>query len=141
MDTIGVLAITGRLLNVANVITRLNAFLVSIILLVFSLSQAPVLGWGTARVLASLIISILLMIGFFIWQTQLPVDHALIPPRLWFIPNFLVLVLVSFGTQIYLTGPVFVFSVYWPIAYGWGPLSIGLHVYGLSSLIAEIVRD
>ncbi|KAI0072730.1 MFS general substrate transporter [Panus rudis PR-1116 ss-1] len=109
----------------------------AIILLIFALSQAPTVGWGTARVLAPLVTSIATLGVFFFWQTRLPEDTALIPPHLWFIPNFLVLVFVSFCTQIYLTGPIFVFTEYWPAAYNWSPLTIGLHVLpmGITSIV------
>ncbi|EJD00111.1 MFS general substrate transporter [Fomitiporia mediterranea MF3/22] len=124
MDIPGVLVLTG-----------------SIILLIFALSQAPDSGWGTARVLAPLIVSVFMMVAFFIWQTRLHEEHALIPPKMWFIPNFLVYIFVSFCTQIYLTGPILVFSEYWPVAYGWNPLTIGLHVLpmGLTSTIVCVV--
>jgi hypothetical protein len=69
-----------------------------------------------------------MIVLFFVWQTRLPEAHALIPPRMWFIPNFLVLVFVSFCTQIYLTGPILILSEYWSGAFGWDPLKIGLHV-------------
>ncbi|KAF8970726.1 MFS general substrate transporter [Flammula alnicola] len=110
MDIVGVFILTG-----------------SIILLIFSLSQAPTTGWKTPRVLTPLIISVLSFVVFFFYQTRLNENHALIPPKMWFIPNFLVLVFVSLCTQIYLTGPVLVFSVFWPAAYQWSPLTIGLH--------------
>lgn len=99
----------------------------SMILLIFSLSQAPSIGWGTVGVLLPLAISIVGFVLFFFWQTRLDQHQALIPPRMWFIPNFLVLVLISLCTQIYLTGPVLIFSVYWPAVYGWSALEIGLH--------------
>ncbi|KAH8101907.1 MFS general substrate transporter [Cristinia sonorae] len=113
------------------------AFTASIILLIFALSQAPSFGWGTARVLAPLIISGALFLAFLYWQTRLPEDTALVPPNMWFIPNFLVLVFVSFCTQIYLTGPILILSEYWPVAYRWSPLTIGLHALpmGITSVI------
>ncbi|KAF8509048.1 MFS general substrate transporter [Gautieria morchelliformis] len=113
----------------------------SIILLIFSLSQAPITGWGTPRVLTPLIISIIGMIAFFTWQTRLKEAHALIPTRMWFIPNFLILVCVSFCTQIYLTGPILIFGAYWPASYGWSPLTVGLHALpmGLTSTIVCVL--
>ncbi|KAG6917175.1 hypothetical protein DXG01_003611 [Tephrocybe rancida] len=115
---------TNKKLDVPGVV----AFTGSIILLIFALSQAPIVGWGTARVLAPLVVAVTMMVGFFLWQTRLHDEHALIPPKTWFIPNFFVLTLVSFCTQIYLTGPILVLSEYWPAAYNWGALTIGLHV-------------
>ena len=48
-------------------------------------------GWGSAGVLAPLIIAVLLVFGFFYFETRIPADRAAIPPRTWFLPNFLVL--------------------------------------------------
>jgi hypothetical protein len=124
LDIFGVAALTG-----------------SLILLIFSLSEAPVRGWGTAEVLAPLIISLLMLVVFFWWQTQLEEANALIPPSMWFLPNFLVLVFVSFCTQIYLTGPILVFSEYWAVAYEWSPLTLGLHFLpmGITSTLVCIL--
>lgn len=128
MDIPGVFALTGKKpLQTTN--TSFHNISGAIILLIFALSQAPIVGWGTARVLAPLIVAIVMMVGFFFWQTRLHDEHSLIPPKTWFIPNFSVLTLVSFCTQIYLTGPILVLSQYWPAAYNWGALTVGLHVY------------
>ncbi|KDR69690.1 hypothetical protein GALMADRAFT_282590 [Galerina marginata CBS 339.88] len=124
MDFLGVSVLTG-----------------SIILSIFSLSQAPSIGWGTTGVLLPLTISILGFCLFFFWQTRLDKNQALIPPKMWFIPNFFVLVLVSLCTQIYLTGPILIFSVYWPAVYGWSPFKIGMHSLpmGVTAVIVCIV--
>lgn len=113
----------------------------ALVLLVFALSQAPVIGWSTARVLAPLIISLLMIIGFFYWQTCIPHHTALIPPRLWFIPNFFVLVSASFTTAVYFIGPIFIFSEYWAASYKWTPLTVSLHVLpiGITSAIVTVV--
>ncbi|KAF8968804.1 major facilitator superfamily domain-containing protein [Flammula alnicola] len=89
--------------------------------------RMDIVGVFILTVLTPLIISVLSFVVFFFYQTRLNENHALIPPKMWFIPNFLVLVFVSLCTQIYLTGPVLVFSVFWPAAYQWSPLTIGLH--------------
>ncbi|TFK67273.1 MFS general substrate transporter [Pluteus cervinus] len=99
----------------------------AIILLIFALSDAPKIGWVTARVLTPLILSILMICVFFWWQTKLSDDHALIPVDMWWIKNFLILILVSLGNQAYFIGPVVLYSVFWPVAYEWSPLTIGLH--------------
>ncbi|KAJ7163868.1 MFS general substrate transporter, partial [Mycena crocata] len=110
----------------------------SIILLIFSVSEAPSIGWGTARVLAPLILSVLLLVGFFFWQTRLDPKNALIPPKMWFIPNFLILIMVSFGNQLYFIGPVVLYSVFYPSVYDWSPLTIGLHFLP-SGIISGII--
>ncbi|KAJ3871151.1 MFS general substrate transporter [Lentinula edodes] len=120
LDVIGILTLIG-----------------SLILLIYALSQAPINGWATSIVLAPLLVSLFMMGIFFFRQTRLPEYQAVIPTKMWFIPNFSVLVFISFCTQINLTGPILVLSQYWPIAYNWTPLSIGLHVLpmGLTSTL------
>ena len=128
MDFPGVFLLTGNYRVIENCSNDgMTIIIASIILLIFSFSQAPSIGWGTAEVLAPLIISILGLVLFFFWQTRLDINQAVIPPGMWFIPNFFILVLISLCTQIYLTGPVLIFSVYWPAVYGWSPLEIGIH--------------
>ncbi|KAJ3563356.1 hypothetical protein NP233_g8991 [Leucocoprinus birnbaumii] len=102
---------------------------------------ALTVGWGTPRVLAPLIIAVFMMAGFFFWQNRLHEERALIPSTTWFIPNFTVLTLVSFCTQIYMTGPILVLSEYWPTAYDWDALTIGLHVLpiGLTATIVCVI--
>ncbi|KAG2354878.1 hypothetical protein BDR07DRAFT_1411205 [Suillus spraguei] len=64
---------------------------VSFILLIFAVTSGSTDGWKSPVVLILLIISIIMIAGFFYWETLLPVDRAAIPPRTWFYNNFSVL--------------------------------------------------
>ncbi|TBU27126.1 MFS general substrate transporter [Dichomitus squalens] len=70
---------------------------VALILFIFAVTSAATTGWGSSRVIASLIISMLMTAGFFYYETRIPADQAAIPPRTWFLPNFSVL----FGTALF----------------------------------------
>jgi hypothetical protein len=91
-------------------------------------SQAPTVGWSKAEVLAPLIISVALMVVFFWWQTRLEEDHALIPPAMWFIPNFAVLIAIGFANFIFFTGPLVLLANYFQGVYQWNALNVGLHL-------------
>ncbi|KAG2358683.1 major facilitator superfamily domain-containing protein [Suillus spraguei] len=64
---------------------------VSFILLIFAVTSGSTDGWKSPVVLILLIISIIMIAGFFYWETLLPADRAAIPPRTWFYNNFSVL--------------------------------------------------
>ncbi|OAX32395.1 MFS general substrate transporter, partial [Rhizopogon vinicolor AM-OR11-026] len=68
---------------------------IAIILFIFAVTSGSTDGWASAMVLAPLIISILMMVAFFYWETLIPVENAAIPPRTWFYNNFSVLVVVG----------------------------------------------
>ncbi|KAF8123559.1 major facilitator superfamily domain-containing protein [Boletus edulis] len=50
----------------------------ALILFMYAVTSGSVDGWATAGVLAPLIISVLLIIGFFYWETLVPADKAAI---------------------------------------------------------------
>lgn len=60
---------------------RLDVFGVSVLtagflLFIFALTTAPADGWGTAKVLVPLIISIFMIAGFFYHESRVPEDKA-----------------------------------------------------------------
>lgn len=67
----------------------------SIVLVVFALTQANIIGWGQAQTLAPLLIGLALAVAFFWWQTRLDPIDALIIPHTWAIKNFLLLTIVA----------------------------------------------
>jgi hypothetical protein len=69
--------------------------LVSILLLNISLTFGASYGWSHASFFAPLIISAILFPVFFFWESRVPVEYALIPPSIWKIPNFSVLIVYS----------------------------------------------
>ncbi|OJT09253.1 Cephamycin export protein CmcT [Trametes pubescens] len=106
----------------------------ALILFIFSITSGTTSGWGSATVLAPLVISVLMVVAFFYYETTLPVDKAAIPPRTWFLPNFSVL----FGTALL---PYFwwttVFTLYttlWQDVWHWSVISTAIHMLPIGVL-------
>ncbi|KAI0631643.1 MFS general substrate transporter [Trametes polyzona] len=106
----------------------------ALILFIFSITSGTTSGWGSATVLAPLIISIVMVVGFFYYETKIPADKAAIPPRTWFLPNFAVL----FGTALL---PYFwwvtVFTLYttlWQDIWHWSVISTAVHMIPIGVL-------
>jgi hypothetical protein len=53
-----------------------RALIVALILFVFAVTSGSAVGWASAMVLVPLVISILMVIGFFYWETLVPVEKA-----------------------------------------------------------------
>ncbi|EIW52899.1 MFS general substrate transporter [Trametes versicolor FP-101664 SS1] len=106
----------------------------ALILFIFAITSGTTSGWGSATVLAPLIISVFMVVAFFYYETTLPVDKAAIPPRTWFLPNFSVL----FGTALL---PYFwwttVFTLYttlWQDVWHWSVISTAIHMLPIGVL-------
>lgn len=50
--------------------------LVALILFIFAVTSGSVDGWGSASVIAPLVISVVLAIIFFIYEARIPEDYA-----------------------------------------------------------------
>ena len=50
--------------------------LVSLILFIFAITSGSESGWASAEVLAPLVISVALMILFFLWEQYMPFESA-----------------------------------------------------------------
>ncbi|KAH8829787.1 MFS general substrate transporter [Flagelloscypha sp. PMI_526] len=67
------------------------ALTVAIILFILALTESTTSGWGSAIVIAPLVIAIVLVVAFFFYESWLPQERAAIPSRTWFHKNFSVL--------------------------------------------------
>ncbi|KAF9221119.1 MFS general substrate transporter [Gyrodon lividus] len=107
---------------------------VALILFIFAVTSGSVDGWATATVLVPLIISILMTVGFFYWETLIPVDKAAIPPRTWFYNNFSVL----FGSALlpfFWWSTVFtIFTNLWQNVFRWSVISTAVHMFPIGVL-------
>ncbi|KAI0654324.1 MFS general substrate transporter [Cubamyces menziesii] len=106
----------------------------ALILFIFAITSGTTSGWGSPSVIAPLVIAVLMVAGFFYYETTLPVDKAAIPPRTWFLPNFSVL----FGTALL---PYFwwvtVFTIYttlWQDIWRWTVISTAVHMIPIGVL-------
>ncbi|PCH34679.1 MFS general substrate transporter, partial [Wolfiporia cocos MD-104 SS10] len=106
----------------------------ALILFIFAITSGSSSGWASALVLAPLIISIFMIVGFFYYETLIPIYRAAVPPRTWFLPNFSVL----FGTALL---PYFwwttIFTTYttlWQDVWHWEVISTAIHMIPIGVL-------
>ncbi|KAG2353698.1 major facilitator superfamily domain-containing protein [Suillus spraguei] len=95
---------------------------VSFILLIFAVTSGSTDGWKSPVVLILLIISIIMIAGFFYWETLLPADRAAIPPRTWFYNNFSVLLATALLPS---------FCIMWQTVFHWSVMSTAVHMLPL----------
>lgn len=73
--------------------------LFGIILLILGLTLGASDGWRTPGFLVPFLLSFVLFPFFFIWESRIPAEYALLPPATWRIPNFAIL--IAFALYIY----------------------------------------
>ncbi|KIJ19716.1 hypothetical protein PAXINDRAFT_166798 [Paxillus involutus ATCC 200175] len=101
---------------------------VAIILFIFALTSGSADGWATAEVLIPLIMSILMMAGFFYWETVTPADRAAIPPRTWFYNNFSVLFALALLPFFWWIVVFTIFTTLWQNIFHWSVISTAIHM-------------
>ncbi|KAH7929188.1 MFS general substrate transporter [Leucogyrophana mollusca] len=111
-----------------------SALTVALILFIFAVTSGSTDGWATATVLVPLIISILLIFGFFYWETLLPVDKAAIPPRTWFYNNFSVLFAVALLPFFWWSAVFTMFMTLWQNVFHWSVISSAIHMFPIGVL-------
>ncbi|KAG2074153.1 MFS general substrate transporter [Suillus decipiens] len=102
---------------------------VALILFIFAVTSGSTDGWKSAIVLVPLIISILMVIGFFYWETVIPVDAAAIPPRTWFYHNFSVLFAVALIPFFWWSTVFTIFTTLWQNVFEWSAISSAVHMF------------
>ncbi|KAI0791391.1 major facilitator superfamily domain-containing protein [Abortiporus biennis] len=117
-------------------VTTLTA---ALILFIFAVTSASDAGWGTAKVLAPLIISIFMVAGFFFYETVIPPEVAAVPPRTWFLPNFAVLFGVALLPYFWWSTAYTTYTTLWQTVYGWSVISMALRMIpmGFFSLVVS----
>ncbi|EIN04578.1 MFS general substrate transporter [Punctularia strigosozonata HHB-11173 SS5] len=99
----------------------------SLILLIFAVTSGSSSGWGSATVLAPLIISPFLLAGFFFYERAIPAAKAAIPPATWFLPNFAVLFAVALLPYFWWVTIFTIFTNLWQGVYGWQAIDSAVH--------------
>lgn len=100
----------------------------ALILFIFAVTSGSTDGWGSATVLAPLIISIIGVAAFFYYETKIPADVAAVPPRTWFLPNFSVIIAVALLPYFWWTTIFTMFTTYWQDVFHWSAISVALHM-------------
>ncbi|KDR73160.1 hypothetical protein GALMADRAFT_72489 [Galerina marginata CBS 339.88] len=102
-------------------------FTSSLILFIFAVTAGSVNGWRSAKVIAPLVVSIVLMAMFFAWERYLPEWYAALPPKMWRYDNVVILVTISLVPFMW-WGSIFpLFSWIWEVVYGWSAIKTAIH--------------
>ena len=101
-------------------------------LLVYGLIEAPRYGWTSPTTLGLLAGALVILIGFYAWQTRTP--HALLPPSLLRVPRFSVtagaIILMAFG----LFGVIYILTQYLQLILGYSPLQAGIRLMPIGTI-------
>ncbi|EMD35667.1 hypothetical protein CERSUDRAFT_53354, partial [Gelatoporia subvermispora B] len=104
-----------------------TVFTASLILFIFAVTSGSIDGWGSANVIAPLIISVVLMVLFFIWEARLPESYAALPPKMWQYENFTILTVISLIPFMW-WGSIFpLFAWLDELVYGWSAINTAAH--------------
>ncbi|KAF4609874.1 hypothetical protein D9613_010411 [Agrocybe pediades] len=108
-------------------IVGVSAFTASLVLFIFAVTTGSISGWGSAKVIAPLIISVFLMALFFVWEGYIPEHHAALPPTIWKFDNVPILTAISFVPFMW-WGSIFpIFSWVWEVVYHWSAIKSAVH--------------
>ncbi|TFK61364.1 MFS general substrate transporter [Pluteus cervinus] len=99
----------------------------SVLLFIFALTSGSVDGWGKAEVIVTLVLAVILFVAFFIWEARIPEDKAALPPKMWFYPNFGLLIAIALIPYTWWSSVYLLFAWLWQEVYGWSAIISGLH--------------
>ena len=121
--------------------------LVALILFIFAVTSGSSSGWASATVLVPLVISVFMVVGFFVYETKIPAEVAAVyvltevtarysfiltlldrPPRTWFLPNFAVLFGVALMPYFWWTTIFTIFTTLWQQFYEWSAIETALRM-------------
>ncbi|OSD00393.1 MFS general substrate transporter [Trametes coccinea BRFM310] len=106
----------------------------ALILFIFAITSGTTSGWGSATVLAPLIISVFMVAAFFYYETTIPADKAAIPPKTWFLPNFSVLFGTALLPYFWWTTIFTIFTTLWQDIWHWSVISTAIHMLPIGVL-------
>ena len=64
-----------------------------LVLFILGFTQAPSQGWSSAIFIAPLVVSIVLLVVFLVWERWMPRGYSLLPHDIWHYPNIFPLIL------------------------------------------------
>ncbi|KAH9927592.1 major facilitator superfamily domain-containing protein [Fomitopsis serialis] len=106
----------------------------ALILFIFAITSGSADGWATAAVLVPLVVSILMVVAFFWYETRIPPETAAVPPQTWFRPNFAVLFGTALLPYFWWTTIFTVFTLLWQDDYEWSAISTAIHMIPIGVL-------
>ncbi|KAG0700165.1 major facilitator superfamily domain-containing protein [Suillus ampliporus] len=107
---------------------------VAFTLFIFAVISGSTDGWKSPVVPVLLVVSTLMVVGFFYWETLVPVERAAIPPRTWFYNNFSVLFAVALLPFFWWIVVMTIFSTMWQNVFNWSVISSAVHLLPLGIL-------
>ncbi|KIM21444.1 hypothetical protein M408DRAFT_80537 [Serendipita vermifera MAFF 305830] len=120
-------AIRDKELNVKFDVPGVGSLTISVILFIFAVTSGATEGWGSAYVLAPLLISIALFILFLVWEAYTPPNDAVLPPHMWHFRNFGVIVGVSLLPYLWWATSFIELTSWWEQVFGWSAISTAIH--------------
>ncbi|KAJ4469965.1 MFS general substrate transporter [Lentinula edodes] len=115
-----------------------TCFTASVILFIFAVTSGSIEGWGSARVIACLILSFVLLGIFSVYETYIPTWIAVIPPQTWTYTNLPILIATALLPYLWWGAVQSLYSWYWQEIFGWSAIITAVHFLplGLSAVPA-----
>ncbi|KAF9022024.1 MFS general substrate transporter [Rhodocollybia butyracea] len=114
---------------------------VSLILFIFAVTSGSIAGWGSGQVVASLVLSVFLIVFFTFYEGRLSEDVAAIPPKTWKYTNIGVTTATALLPFMWWGVVQSLFSWYWQEVYGWSAIITAVHFLplGLIGVPATVI--
>ncbi|KAJ7301419.1 major facilitator superfamily-domain-containing protein [Mycena albidolilacea] len=103
------------------------SFTAALILFIFAITSGSIDGWRSAQVIAPLVLSFVLMVFFFVWESRLPESYAAIPSKMWKYENFAILMVISLAPFMWWSSIFLLFSWLWEVVYGFSAINTAVH--------------
>ncbi|ETW77131.1 major facilitator superfamily [Heterobasidion irregulare TC 32-1] len=99
----------------------------ALVLFIFAVTSGSIDGWGSARVIAPLVLSVFLAVIFFLWELYLPESLAAVPPSMWKYRNFTILIAVGLQPFMWWAAVQLLFSWYYQEVFEWSTINTAVH--------------
>ncbi|KAF4578357.1 hypothetical protein EYR36_000168 [Pleurotus pulmonarius] len=113
-------------------IIGISTLTIALVLFVFAVTSGSISGWGSAKVIANLVISIVLVIAFFVWEARIDENRAALSPKIWKYTNFSTMVACATLPFLWWGTVMLLFSWLWQEVYGWSALITAVHFLPIS---------
>lgn len=90
----------------------------ALILFILSFTQAPIDGWNSPIFIAPFVISLVLIVGFIVYEQYLPRGYALLPHDVWRYPNIFPLILQASSIFMWFATAQLRIATYFQVALG-----------------------
>ncbi|KAF8645737.1 hypothetical protein AX16_007605 [Volvariella volvacea WC 439] len=112
---------------------------ISLVLFIFAITSGSVDGWRTAAVITNLILGVLLMVAFFVWEAKIPEENAALPPKMWFYPNLGLLIGIALIPYTWWSSVYLLFAWLWQEVYHWSAIISALHFLPIGLFVFPVM--